>query len=168
MKKIVLSAMFLFVMFSCQMDSKERYTRTSPEIDLLKKGIEYYENADWDKWAEQYADSAKIYQNTWDVWSSPEVTKERHIDLISKLSNYGFKKEDMIMERIIDDKGKIWVNSWALWRGTLKANNKVIEIPVHLTIQFVNGKIVEECGFWNTAALNEELKNIERTAFNDN
>ena len=160
--------MLLFVMLSCQVDKKERYTRTSTEIELLKKGIEYYESANWDKWAEQYTDSAKIYQNTWYVWSSPEVTKEKHIDLISKLSEYGFERENLSMERIIDDKGRTWVNSWGLWRGTLKANNKVIEIPVHLTIQFVDGKIIEEWGFWDTAALNEELKNIERTAFNDN
>ena len=168
MKKILFSVLLLLIILSCQVDTKERYTRTSTEIDLLKKGIEYYENADWDKWSEQYADSAKIYQNTWHVWSSPEVTKERHIDLISNLSSYGFEREDLIMERIIDDKGKIWVNSWGLWRGTLKANNKVIEIPVHLTVQFVDGKIIEECGFWNTAALNEELKNIETIAISDN
>jgi len=169
MKKILLSVLLLLIIFSCQLDTKERYTRTSTEIDLLKKGIEYYENANWDKWAEQYADSAKIYQNTWYVWSSPEVTKERHIDLISKLSNYGFERENLSMERIIDDKGRIWVNSWALWRGTLKANDKVIEIPVHLTIQFVDGKIIEEWGFWDTAALNEELKNSESTtAFSNN
>lgn len=164
MKKILFTAMLVFATLSCQVDTKERYTRNSPEIDLLKKGIEYYENAEWDKWADQYADSAKIYQNTWHVWSSPEVTKERHIDLISKFSDYGFEREDLIMERIIDDKGKIWVNSWALWRATLKANNKVIEIPVHLTVQFVDGKIIEECGFWDQGQLDEALKKTEYTS----
>ncbi len=168
MKKILLCAMLLFSVLSCQSDSKERYTRDSAEIDLLKKGIEYYENGDWDKWAEQYTDSARIYQNTWYIWSSPEITKEKHKSLISKLSDYGFERENLSMERIIDDKGRTWVNSWALWRGTLKANNKVIEIPVHLTIQFVDGKIIEEWGFWDTAALNEELKMTEQTTYSDN
>lgn len=151
-------------MLSCQVNTKERYTRTSAEIDLLKKGIEYYENADWDKWTSQYADSAKIYQNTWYVWSSPEVTKEKHIDLISKLSDYGFERENLSMERIIDDKGRTWVNSWGLWRGTLKANDMVIEIPVHLTIQFVDGKIIEEWGFWDQGQLDEALKKMEYTS----
>jgi hypothetical protein len=28
---------------------------------------------------------------------------------------------------------------------------------VHLTIQFKNGKVIEEYGFWDTAKLKEEL-----------
>ncbi len=168
MKNILLSALMLISMLSCQVDKNERYTRNCAEIDLLKNGIEYYENGDWDKWTEQYADSAKIYQNTWFIWSSPEVTRDKHKSLISNLSHYGFERENLSMERIIDDKGRTWVNSWALWRGTLKGNNKVIEIPVHLTIQFVDGKIVEEWGFWDTATLNDELKSLGQTAYKSN
>ncbi len=163
MKNILILVLMLVSMPSCQVDKNERYSRDCAEIDLLKKGIEHYEKGEWDKWTEQYADSAKIYQNTWFIWSSPEVTKEKHKSLISKLSAYGFERENLSMERIIDDRGRTWVNSWALWRGTLKVNNKVIEIPVHLTIQFVDGKIIEEWGFWDTAPLNEALNTTEYT-----
>ena len=154
-------------LFSGNNDHKERYTRDCKEIDLLKKGITHYEQGDWDKWSEQYVDSAKIYQNTWEVWSSPAVTLERHKSITAQLSSYGFQKEDLSMERVIDDRGRVWVNTWGLWRGTLKANNKVIEIPVHLTIQFKDGKIIEEIGFWNSAILYGELNALQKAA-NDN
>lgn len=162
MKNILLSSLALLLLLSCNNTKEARYTRNCAEIDLLKKGIEHYEKGDWDQWLDQYADSAQIYQNTWHVWSSPEITREKHKELISKLSSYSFEREELSMERIIDDNGKVWVNSWALWRGTLKANNKVIEIPVHLTIQFVDGKIIEEWGFWDTNELNRELSLIEQ------
>lgn len=162
MKNIVLATLILIFILSCDTNKEKRYTRDCAEIDLLKKGIDYYEKGDWDQWLDQYDDSAKIYQNTWHVWSSPEVTREKHKELISKLSTYSFEREELSMERIIDDNGKVWVNSWALWKGTLKANNKVIEIPVHLTIQFVDGKIIEEWGFWDTNELNQELSLIEQ------
>ena len=46
--------------------------------------------------------------------------------------------------------------------------SKVIEIAVHLTIQFVDGKIIEEWGFWDTSTLNEELKLLGQTAYISN
>ena len=158
---------FLFVLVlvlavsGCQNKHNERYRTSSSEIDLLKKGIQAYEKADWQSWQEQYADSAKIFQNNWHGGVSPEEIQKKHIVLISKLSNYGFVKEDMVMEQIIDDQGKTWVNFWGLWRGTLKANDKTVEIPVHLSIQFSEGKIVKEFGFWNFALLKDELKAVK-------
>ena len=70
------------------------------------------------------------------------------------------------MEQIIDDKGRTWVNFWGVWKGTLKENSTEVIIPVHLTIQFKNGKVVEEYGFWDTYTLNEELKKIENASPN--
>ncbi len=60
---------------------------------------------------------------------------------------------------IIDDDGETWVNFWGNWRGTVTTNGQELVIPVHLTLQFVEGKIVEEWGYYNlseiTAVLNE-------------
>ena len=156
-----LTAIVLFSLLSCKSEKTEQYTRDCAEIDLLKKGIEYYENGEWEKWESQYTDSAKIYQNTWLTYTTPAQTRKRHEELLSNFSSYGFEREDLAMERIIDDKGKMWVNSWGLWRGTLNHNDQIIEIPVHLTIQFVDGKVVEEAGFWDTAQLKEALDNLQ-------
>ena len=143
---------------ACQSTQNERYKTSSEEIDLLKKGLSDYEKADWDEWSLQYADSAKIFQNTWIDGASVEEVKTRHKNIIAQLSSYTFSEHDRYYEQIIDNNGKIWVNFWGVWKGTLKANSKEIVIPVHLTIQFKKGKVVEEFGYWNTAKLNEELR----------
>jgi hypothetical protein len=161
MRKVLFLASLVMLLISCQNNQPKRFRTASAEIDLLKKGLSDYENANWAEWSKQYADSAKIFQNTWLEGVSPEEVKVRHEELIANLSSYSFDKNDMTMEQIIDDKGRTWVNFWGIWKGTLKANSKEIFIPVHLTIQFKNGKVIEEFGFWDTAKLNEELQKVE-------
>ncbi|MEL4456235.1 nuclear transport factor 2 family protein [Lutimonas vermicola] len=161
MKKVLLFALLLFIVPSCQNKSPERFKTASAEIDLLKKGLTDYENANWEEWFKQYADSAKIFQNTWSQFESPEGVMKRHQELITKLLSYSFDKENLFFEQVIDDKGRTWVNFWGLWTGKLKANEKIIEIPVHLNFQFINGKIVKEYGYWDTIQLYEELKKAE-------
>ena len=161
MRKFLFLASLVFLLISCQNNQQKRFKTASAEIDLLKKGLSDYENANWVEWSKQYADSAKIFQNTWLEGASPGEVKVRHEELISNLSSYSFDKKDITMEQIIDDKGRTWVNFWGIWKGTLKANSKEIFIPVHLTIQFKNGKVIEEFGFWDTAKLNEELQKME-------
>ena len=161
MRKFLFLASLVFLLISCQNNQQKRFKTASAEIDLLKKGLSDYENANWVEWSKQYADSAKIFQNTWLEGASPDEVKVRHEELISNLSSYSFDKKDITMEQIIDDKGRTWVNFWGIWKRTLKANSKEIFIPVHLTIQFKNGKVIEEFGFWDTAKLNEELQKME-------
>lgn len=161
MRKVLFLASLVMLLISCQNNQQKRFKTASAEIDLLKKGLSDYENANWTEWSKQYADSAKIFQNTWLEGASPEEVKARYKDLISNLSSYSFDEKDMTMEQIIDDRGRTWVNFWGIWKGTLKTNSKEIFIPVHLTIQFKNGKVIEEFGFWDTAKLNEELQKME-------
>jgi hypothetical protein len=69
-----------------------------------------------------------------------------------------------VIEQTLDDDGETWVNFWGLWKGTLKANGKEISIPVHLTAQFVDGKIVQEYGFWDMSVFMAEMQAIEAAA----
>ncbi len=164
---MLLAGGLLILLISCQNKQSERFKTASAEIDMLEKALSDYENANWVEWSKQYADSAKIFQNTWLEGASPEEVKIRHEELISNLSSYSFDKKDITMEQIIDDRGRTWVNFWGIWKGILKANSKEIIIPVHLTIQFKNGKVIEEYGFWDTAKLNEELNNLEFASSNN-
>lgn len=164
MKNAILLAGALILFVSCQINQTERFKTASAEIDLLKKGLSDYENANWVEWSKQYADSAKIYQNTWLEGASPVEVKARHEKLISNLSSYSFDKKDITMEQIIDDQGRTWVNFWGVWKATLKGSSEEIIIPVHLTIQFKNGKVIEEVGYWDTAKLNQKLNMLDYTS----
>ena len=50
---------------------------------------------------------------------------------------------------IIDDKDEKWVNFWGTWEGNIGALDRDLKIPVHLTLKFQDGKIVEEHAFYN-------------------
>ena len=164
MKKLALMLLAVVVLFACQEKQPVRFTTSSPEIDSYKNGIDSYEKADWSTWQSQYSDTAKIYHNIWENPSSPAEVQEGHINTISNLTSYGFDKDQTVIEQTLDDDGETWVNFWGLWKGTLKANGKEISIPVHLTAQFVDGKVVQEYGFWDMSVFMTEMQAIEAAA----
>ena len=62
---------------------------------------------------------------------------------------------------IIDDDGDTWVNYWNTWGGKAKVTEKKIAVPVHLTVQFIDGKIVQEYAYYDTASIGETIAEIE-------
>ena len=65
---------------------------------------------------------------------------------------------------VLDDDGETWVNYWGLWKGTIAASGESFEMPVHLTSQFVDGKIVKTHGYWDASALTMALTKIREVA----
>ncbi len=147
MKKLVLLGFAILLFTACE----KRYTETSPEIDVVKALIEDYETGDWVGWRSHYSDTAKSYHNTKDGGVAPDVTLERLKTSISGLSSYKFQKEEGEIEMVVDDKGRTWVNYWGVWQGSLTSAVKPLVIPVHLSFQMVDSKVVREYGYWDNA-----------------
>ena len=164
MKKLAFLFLTAALLFACQEKQPVRFTTSSAEISAYKKGVEAYEKADWTTWTSMFSDTVKVYHNTWDDPSTLAETQKRHEDMIALLSSYGFDKEQMVVEQNLDDDGETWVNFWSVWKGTLKANGKQITIPVHLTAQFVDGKIVQEYVFWDMSGFMAEMQALEAAA----
>ncbi|HKK12638.1 MAG TPA: nuclear transport factor 2 family protein [Flavobacteriaceae bacterium] len=166
MKKLFLLGLALILFNACQ-NKPERFTTTSTNIDDVKALIADYEAGNWDSWATHYADTAKIYHNTWDNGVSPQEMAEALKGIIANMSSYGFQKkdsngnDDIFYEQTLSDDGNTWVNFWGDWRGTLAANGQALEIPVHLTCQMVDGKIVEEYGFYDVSKYVLAMQAIE-------
>ena len=158
MKKILLLGLALILFTACQ---KQRYFTESPEIDAVKAGIGLYESGDWDAWTAQFADTAKIYHNS-EKGITAEESMNAHKSMISNFSSYGFEDEGSFIEMVIDNDEETWVNYWANWKGTLKANGKEISVPVHLTMQYKDGKILEEYGYYDTSQISTALAEIEK------
>lgn len=146
-----------FLMAHCQ-QGPERWTNNSAEIDVVKALIKDYEAGNWDAWTGHYADTAKMYHNSTEPSSIAETLKGLK-SYLEPTSEYGFSDKNRYYEMIIDEKGEKWVNFWGTWEGNISALDRDLKIPVHLTLQFVEGKIVEEHGFYNLAeyvmAMNE-------------
>ncbi len=162
MRKLFLLGLTLVLLTACQ-NTTERYTTTSTNIDEVKALLNDYESGNWDAWSTHYVDTAKIFHNTWKTGSTPAETQEALKAIVANTSSYGFDKgeENLFLEQTIDDDGKTWVNFWGNWRGTLAANSQEIEIPVHLSVEMVDGKIVSEYGFYDVSQMQAALQAIE-------
>ncbi len=54
-----------------------------------------------------------------------------------------------------------WVNYWNTWKGKAKLTDKELMVPVHITMQFVNGKIVQEYAYYDTSGISATIAEIE-------
>jgi hypothetical protein len=154
MKKYLI-LLSLLAILSCK--NQDRYTTTSPEIDIAKEHLQAYENGDWEIWSEQYTDSSKIFHNNWEKALTSTEALKGHQLIISYLESYEYIDEPVFYEMVIDDDGKKWVNFWGVWHGVVADTGTELKIPVHLSINYVDGKVAEEYGFWDTSKLIEAL-----------
>ncbi|WP_323788547.1 nuclear transport factor 2 family protein [Psychroserpens sp.] len=158
MKNLFLLAFSVILFTACQTQEK-RYTQQSPEIDTVKKLIDNYNNKTYD--TSIYADTSKTGYNSSDKTLTPDEVIAYHKANDVIYSSRSFDDKDQEYEMVITDDGKTWVNFWSDWKGTLAANGKEITIPIHLTYQFIDGKIVRESGYWDPTEVVLNLQAIE-------
>lgn len=160
MKKVLRLVLVIAAIAGCK--NEVRYTQNSPEIETYKKVIKDYEMANWASFATHYADTVKIVYNTIEknAKTLAQAISQNNED-IAALSSYNYIAEESEYEMVVTDKGETWVNFWGLWQGRLKANDQLYEIPVHLTAQFIDGKIVKEFGYWDNSSIAMELQKLK-------
>ena len=159
MKKLI----FLFAIAAFIGCQEQRYTQSSPEIDVIKANIVSYESGDWDGYMSGFADTAKIYFNVDAEHETPQEVVDGFKETLAYFSSYGFVEDKGDIEMVVTDEGETWVNFWGLWEGTLADNGKTLQIPVHVTAQMMDGKVVKEHGYWDTQPLANAITEIEAT-----
>lgn len=159
------SLVLLFLLSISACTTQTRYTQQSAEIETVKSAITNYVNGDWDKYAENYADNATIFFNvTEENPASVQETIASQKLSVEPFSVYSFETDKDEYEMVVTDKGETWVNFWGTWKGTLAATGDEYVIPVHLTYQFVDGKIVKAFGYWNNTAVQMTLMELQKEA----
>ncbi|MBT8393219.1 MAG: nuclear transport factor 2 family protein [Bacteroidia bacterium] len=157
MKKLILLGLAVLLFTACQQQEKQRYFAESAETKTLEAGIAAYESGDWDKWRSHFADTAKIYVN-----SNEPMTVEARTAQFKQTTpawaNYEFDKEKAYIEMVIDKEDETWVYFWGTHNGSIKATGKKLSMPVHLAVQFKDGKIVEEHVFFDGTAMNKAME----------
>ena len=159
-KKLPVLLMLLVFITACNQD--KRYTQQAPEIDTYKKVITAYENQDWENFATHYADTAMVFNNTTkDKGQTLAQFIENNKQDAAMFSSWSYVEKDSEYEMVVTDKGETWVNFWGLWQGKGKASGQTYDIPAHMTVQFVDGKIVKEHGYWDISELIISPHNVE-------
>lgn len=150
---------FIIILCALQLvgcQQQQRYFPESDETKIVLESISAYENGDWEAWRSHFADTAKIYVN-----SNDHISVEARMTELSEAtqgwSEYGFDKEEQYVEMVLDKEDETWVYFWGSHEGSIKATGTELSIPVHLAVQFVDGKIVEEHVFYDGTDLNAEM-----------
>ena len=159
MKKLLLLS-FVGLLFMACNQGPQRYFTESSEIETVKAGINSYENADWEKWHSNHADTAKFYVNSVKAVTASERMEELK-QMTNAMSSYGFDHDNEYIEMVLDKDDETWVYYWSSHNATLAANGEKVSMPVHLAIRFIDGKIVEEHVFFDSYPLMSELQKIE-------
>ncbi len=161
MKNLFLLGLAIVLFTACEKQEK-RYTQQSIEIDTYKKVIGAYEKQDWEAMVSHYADTAKIMNNVTEK-NGQTVTEliAQDKEDASLFTSWDFVDSDSEYEMVVTDEGETWVNFWGLWVGTLKANNKVYEVPAHITARFMDGKIVREHGYWDISRITTDMQAMQ-------
>ena len=158
MKRLLLLGLSVILFTACQQE--QRYFSESSEITSMKASITQYADGDWEAWSSHFSDTAKFYINSNKAINIDEF-KQGQLGLLSSFSSYGFVKEGSFTEMVLDSDDETWVNYWATWKGTLKANGQEIDIPVHITSEYVDGKVVQLYNYWDSAPITNALAEIE-------
>ncbi|WP_445730883.1 ester cyclase [Mariniflexile sp.] len=158
MKNLSLLVLAAILFTACQ-NQPQRYTQSSPEIETFKAVINDYDTKNYESLVSYYADTSKTNFNKVKMASKdiPEFHKQNDVNY----SERGFAKDGQEFEMVLDDEGKTWVNFWGTWKATLAANGKEFTMPVHLTARFIDGKIVEDYGYWDPSEVIMALQEIE-------
>ena len=61
---------------------------------------------------------------------------------------------------VIDADEETWVYYWAKWNGEFEAIKRKVLVPIHLAVQFSNGKITEEHVYYDGTDMNKAFKEI--------
>ena len=159
MKNIFLLGLAVLMLTACE-KQKQRYLTESPEINAFKASISEYGSGDWETWRTHFADTAKLYINSPKSISASDLENAQK-EMLSSFSSYGFQEKGSFTEMVIDNDDETWVNYWANWHGTLKDNGKEIDVPVHITAQYIDGKVVEMYDYYDSTPITTALAEIE-------
>lgn len=163
MKKLLLGVVLCTLIYACE--TPQRYTQNSPEIESTKAIIKDYNAKNYEAVVSHFADTANVYFNSSKSFKAGKLP-EYHNETDSNFSSRGFIEKGQEYEMVVTDKGATWVNFWGSWEGTFAANGKKTTLQIHLTLQFIDGKVVTEYGYWDSAGIVLALQEIEAAYVN--
>ena len=163
MKKLLFVVVISVLLSACE--NTQRYTQNSPEIETVKAIIKDYNAKNYESVVSHFADTANVYFNSSTSFKASKLP-DYHSETDPNFSSRGFVKEGQEFEMVVTDKGITWVNFWGSWEGTFAANGKKTTLQIHLTLQFIDGKVVTEYGYWDASGIVLAMQEIEENHIN--
>jgi len=134
------------------------YTDEGPIVERMKATVAAYEAGDWQTYRSAFADSVMMVNNN--VQVSIDERIEEHKAILEVFSNVHF---DFAVYGAAELDGNTWGMLWGNWTGTVRSSGEAVQLMVHVASRLVDGKTVEEYGYWDTA----EIASIMNAAMSD-
>ncbi|XOV93801.1 MAG: hypothetical protein ACFHWX_03625 [Bacteroidota bacterium] len=170
MKNLMFIALLASVMLACQPQvepAEKQYFTSSPEIDVTKKLMQAYLDADWDLYRSLHADTCIVMHNSYSKTMSPDSATAFHKSgrtNISNLSLTGPAAGSPVYEMIVSDDGAKWVHFWGLWKATYNPTGAEVSFPLNISFRMDGGKINLLAAIYNGAPLLAESMKAESMA----
>lgn len=146
MKRILLLALCtLFISANAFSQTGTHYT-DGPIVDKLKAAVAAYNDGDLTTYRSFFADTARIYVNSPDPMTIDARLEEMKAGA-SGMDSYGLV--NVVYGHIKTAEGVDWGMIWGAWQG--KIGEEEWTIPIHTATRYVNGKAVEQWGFWDNS-----------------
>lgn len=147
----ILILISLFCLSSCKQEGNNLIDQTVNDgIKMIADKFDDYHKGNWKEWTEYYSDSAKVYYNTRTKSMTVSEAAKMHENSVVPLSKYGFA-DNMLIEKVETKNDTLKLLFTGYWQATLKENGKSFETPSLVYYHIVDGKIVEEYGFWDNS-----------------
>ena len=112
-----------------------------------------YHAGDWDAWKSKYSDDARIFYNSVDTSLTVDEAVTGHVRSIVPLRHYEFRDEETRISVTLDENGNVRAHFNGVWRATFSATDESIAVPTAVEYSIVDGKIIEERGYWDNQIL---------------
>lgn len=156
MKNTVLLLMLTLLFgISLTAQDKVRYTQSAQEIDLIKELEAAYNAGNWEKFVSYYHADAVADHNGTTV--NPKGLAAGMQATIEECSYYSLNLPSSELERIINDRGEVWVNAWGSWQGVLKGSTDTIKTSVHVAFEFKGSKIAREFAMYDNLGMSQAM-----------
>ncbi|NMM48255.1 nuclear transport factor 2-like protein [Marinigracilibium pacificum] len=125
------------------------------ELELAKKWIKAYEDADWQNMRAVLADNSQAFN----LGGNDMLNTNEHIDFWEQLRmtlNPKIIEKKWLIGEYDNDKKGIWIYHWGKNRNS-HDNGKTVTIPYHLAILFVDQKIKEVHFYYDRLKIVESM-----------
>lgn len=126
------------------------YSERGEHVELMKRLLQHYADAEWYAYGSAYADSALIFVNS----TSPMTLEDR---LASHRAQRALFDDVSIVDPLIGEvhnaDGELWVLVWGSWIGRVKDTAWQVSVPVHIAARFSGGRVDQEWVYMDQAPL---------------
>ena len=152
MKKLAFFTLIVLLTFACtNRQETKQYFEESPEIEVVKKLIQAYNDQDWATFESFYSDTAKIWYNSHYMVDEGVAPDESIKGFKTIASNMDYREftDNRLFEMVVTNDGLNWVHFWGKHVAKFSGIDEETTIVTHIDYNFKDGKIVSEVGYWD-------------------